>query len=229
VPGPALVRGRVTDESGRPLPAAQVVVEGTGVGALTGRDGTFELALDRLPADSTKREVMLKARLIGYREVTHALAMRGGDVASTDFRLAPQTMALDAMVVTGTTAAARQDKAAPSEIVVPIDDATRGSWRTVSRADAEAEAGFRLLSVPDLRVVRIDIGNLAGVVLVRVVQALDGGADLELVQARNAVRFGAATPADGRARASVRRGDVSVAAAAPVAADALAALLERLR
>jgi hypothetical protein len=226
--GAALVRGKVTDESGRPLSAAQVVVEGTGVGALTQQDGTFQLALDKLPADSASRQVTLTAQLIGFRPSSQKLAVREGTVASTDFRLAPQSVALNEVVVSGTAAARRQGDARP-EIVVPTGDAAWGSWRTVGRADAETAAGFQVLVVPELPVTRIEVGSAEGAVLVRVVQKLDDGGSLELVEARSAVRFDQSAASGGRAYATARHGDVSVAAAAPLSAEALSALLKRLK
>ncbi|MCG6956093.1 MAG: carboxypeptidase-like regulatory domain-containing protein [Gemmatimonadetes bacterium] len=226
--GPALVRGKVTDESGRPLSAAQVVVKGTGVGALTQQDGTFELALEKLPADSASRQVTLTAQLIGFRQASRELAVQGGTVASLDFRLAPRSVALNEIAVTGAAAEARRQRSGLPEIVVPAGDPTWGGWRAMSRDEAETAAGFLILTVPDLPVVRIELGSAEGAMMVRVIQELDGGGRLELVEARQAVRFDQSAVFAGRAYATVRRGDVSVAAAAPVAGEVLEALLVRL-
>jgi hypothetical protein len=226
---PAFVRGRVTDESGQPLAAAQVVVKGTGVGTLTRGDGSFELSLDKVSADSAPREVTLTAQLMGYRNESRSLALRGGKLSSADFRLAPEAVSLSEIVVTGVAASKAGANAAARSIVVPPDDAEWGSWRSVTRERAEAEAGFRLLTVPDLLVERIDVRSASGVVLVRVVQGLAEGGSLELVEAPDTVRFGGPTPSGGRAHASMRRGDVFIAATAPLSAAALGALLDRLR
>ncbi len=222
----AVVRGRVMDESGRPLQAAQVVVAGTGVGAFTQRDGTFELSLDRMPRDSAGREVTLEAKSIGYRQATRSLAMRGGEVASADFRLAPQTVALQELTVTGAAAPAAPVDAARRGLVAPKSGSPGQSWRSVGRANAEAAAGFVLLTVPDLRVVRIEVGTAVGMPVVRVVQDLAGGGHLELIEARDAVHV---EPSGGGAQVSVRRGDVAIVASAPLTTEALTALLDRLR
>jgi hypothetical protein len=226
---PALIRGRVTNESGQPLAAAQIVVAGTGVGAITRKDGTFELSLDKTPTDSATRPVTLTARLIGYRTESRRLDARAGNVVSADFRLAPQDVALNELVVTGVAAGRARESTAPQEIVVPPDQPAWGAWRAVSRADAEAATGFALLTVPDLPVSRIDVGNASGVAIVRVVQTLDGGGNLELVEAGGPLRFGGTEPSGGPARGTARRGDVFVAATAPLTADALEALLGRLK
>ncbi|MCG6986764.1 MAG: carboxypeptidase-like regulatory domain-containing protein [Gemmatimonadetes bacterium] len=226
---PALIRGRVTNESGQPLAAAQIVVAGTGVGAITRKDGTFELSLDKTPTDSATRPVTLRAQLIGYRTESRRLDARAGNMVSADFRLAPQDVALNELVVTGVAAGRARESTAPQEIVVPPDQPAWGAWRAVSRADAEAATGFALLTVPDLPVSRIDVGNASGVAIVRVVQTLDGGGNLELVEAGGPLRFGGTEPSGGPARGTARRGDVFVAATAPLTADALEALLGRLK
>lgn len=226
---PAFIRGRVTDESGRPLAAAQVVVAGTGVGALTGRDGTFELSLRGKPADSAARPVTLTAQLIGYRTESRNLDTHAGNVVSADFRLAPQDVALSEIVVTGAARGQAREGGARQEIVVPLDDPAWGSWRRVTRAEAEATTGLRLFTVPDLPVSRIDVGSASGVSVVRVVQTLDDGGSLELVEAGSPVRFGGTEASGGPARETVQKGDVFVAATAPLAADALKALLGRLK
>jgi hypothetical protein len=115
----------------------------------------------------------------------------------------------------------------PEILLAPGGD--ERAWRTLTRTDAEARGGFRLLTVPELSVIRIQVEENSGVTLVRVVQALPQGGVLDLVEARGALRFDAAPPADGRSRVSTRRGGVTVAAAAPLAPEALKALLERLR
>jgi len=223
-----LVHGRVTDESGRPLAGAQVSVQGTAVGALTNRDGAFELSLEPNAGDSTAREVTLKAQMIGYAEVSHTLAARDGGNVSTDFRLTEQPLALEGLVVTsvGDTTGRNRSLGASAGT---ISASSRSAWRGVSAAVAQDEAGFRPLTVPDLRVLRVEVGRDEGAVLVRVVQELDDGGSLELVESRTARSPDQHLASRARAHASVRRGDVWVAAAAPVSGDSLTALLGRLR
>ncbi len=98
---PAVVRGRVTDESGRPLAGAQVVANGTGGGVITDAEGSFSLPLTRLPADSARREVSVTARLLGYAPASRSLPLPEAADASMDIRLSPESVALNAIVVAG--------------------------------------------------------------------------------------------------------------------------------
>src|SRR5688500_3558923 len=90
------VRGRVTDESGRALPNAQVEVVGTAVASATRVDGTFELR--SVPAGART----VRARLLGRRVATQSLMVRSGVTASVDIELVSDPLALDAVVVSGT-------------------------------------------------------------------------------------------------------------------------------
>ncbi len=58
-----VVRGKVLDENGEPMPGATVKVKGTSVGTVTGEDGTFEL---RIPGNAAEVEISY----IGYKSVT---------------------------------------------------------------------------------------------------------------------------------------------------------------
>ncbi len=224
------VRGRVTDDSGKPLAGAQVSVQGTGVGALTNRDGAFELSVKPNADDSITRDVTLKAQMIGYAEASQTLAARGGRVVSTDFRLTPQPVALEGMVVSAVGDTTRsQGRSLGSRMDAPVVDSSRFPWRSVSAAVAQDEAGFRPLTVPGLRVLRIEVGRDEATPLVRILQELDDGGRLELVEASGSQSPDRYLASDARSRASVRRGDVWVAATAPLSRDSLTALLGRLK
>ena len=225
----ALVRGRVTDENGRPLPSAQVFVQGTGSGALTSEEGTFSILLDGMPSDSARR-LTLRAEIIGFRGDSRPLDVRGGEVASADFHLEEEALALDEIVVTGTGApTGGRNVTAPPPGIVLSRGRDLGVWTDAGRAEAEARAGFRLLTIPDRAVVRIEVRETPDAVLVRIVQELEGGVVLDLVETVGPLRFEEGVGGDGRTRASIRRGGVSVAAAAPVSAEVLGELLDRLR
>lgn len=57
------VTGRVTDgESGQPLPAATILLEGTYRGTITNSDGFFTLSVDSLPAGLTVRYIGFESR-----------------------------------------------------------------------------------------------------------------------------------------------------------------------
>lgn len=238
---PRIIRGRVTDESGRPLSAAQVLVQGTGVGTVTQQDGTFSLALPGTLGDAAARDVKLTAMLIGFSPATRDVVVPGGDTVSADLRLAQQAVALDEIVVTGVAAAPRKAAgrtpevagADSSENVVPWADAIRSqAQETMTRAEAEKAVGFALLTVPDLDVVGIRVGYADGVAVVSFRQPLQGGEagdTITLVEYRVHPGDWALVPGSpqGGVRASIRRGDIQVNATARV--DSLKAILDRVR
>lgn len=117
-------------------------------------------------------------------------------------------------------------------------------WLTIGTAEARRLLGRSPLRVRGLRVVSVQAGRMEGREVVRVRQALDGGGLLTLVQARPAAGLapaGAAAPAAGSpsearddtpgelSRLHRVVGAVTVTASAPLPADSLARLLERLR
>jgi len=224
-PGRPIVSGQVTDQDGRPLAGAQVYLEGTRSGSLTDVEGRFQIKLGASGADTTGRDLTLTALMIGYETEHHSIRLDRGDVVA-DFRLPQAAVSLDEIVVTGV--AGGDVTAGPPEIVLAPGGDER-TWAEVTRAEAETRAAFRLLTVPDLRVLRIQIEDGTGIVLVRVVQELADGGVLDLVEAQAPLGFDRTTAEDGRARETVRRGGVTVAAAAPIEEDALRALLSRLR
>ena len=91
---PALVvQGMVRDAAtGAPLPAATVQVAGTYRGTITNVDGSYELAVNTLPAT-------LEVRFIGYETAERALSE--GATATQDIELQPVAYELDEIVVSG--------------------------------------------------------------------------------------------------------------------------------
>ena len=109
----------------------------------------------------------------------------------------------------------------------PATPASSVGWRPVGRAAAETDAGFVLLTVPDLPLLGIEV--YATDRAVRVVQALGPRDVLTLIE-----RIGEASPQDGMApggmrSVSARVDGITVTAVAPLSADSLRALLDRLR
>ena len=58
------VNGTVTDDSGQPLPGANVIVVGTSTGAITDFDGKYKLTFDQAPPFS------IQVSSIGFETVT---------------------------------------------------------------------------------------------------------------------------------------------------------------
>lgn len=215
---PVVLTGRVTDESGRPVPSAQVFVPGSRAGTLTDRDGSFTLTLPReLEADDGGLEVAVER--IGFARATvpvggDSLADVAGatDAVTADIRLREEALALDEVVVAGETA----------------------GWESVDRARAEEMAGFSIHSVPELEILGIEIRELDGTAVVRVRQAVGPGAVLTLTESGDpgsgpGAGF-ASLPSDSTmTTVTTRRGEVWITGTAPVAADSLRALVERVR
>ena len=78
------VTGRVTDDTGQPIPNATVQVKGTGIGTTTKEDGTFTLTV---PANGNELEIST----IGKAAQTVAI----GNQNSFNVSLLPATASLD--------------------------------------------------------------------------------------------------------------------------------------
>lgn len=122
------VRGTVMDDStGAPLEAAQVWVDGTGSGTLTGGDGRYALDLDqdRLPGNPR-----LVAVLIGYARGEATLPGVGTaapDTLTLDFRLVQRVIWLDEIVVTGTATPVYRRAMRSSVSNLAVAEATAGA------------------------------------------------------------------------------------------------------
>lgn len=87
--------GQVTDAAtAQPLAGAQVVVEGTGVGALTNAEGRFVLPGVLAGAHE------VSVTLLGYGPETQPVQVTAGETAVTDITLTRTAIALDEVVVT---------------------------------------------------------------------------------------------------------------------------------
>ena len=90
-----LIKGRVVDETGQPLPAAAVYIEGSMVGTTTDNDGSF--FFNQIP--SGKRQVT--ARFIGYKQQTLEAQVADGRPAVLHFELIPDVNELTDIEVFG--------------------------------------------------------------------------------------------------------------------------------
>jgi TonB-linked SusC/RagA family outer membrane protein len=93
------VEGTVRDAaSNRPLEAVQVFVVGTSTGAVTNAQGQYRLVVPNVTGEF---RIELRARTIGYTQVTRAANLVPDQVVRVDFGLAQSSLQLDQVVVTG--------------------------------------------------------------------------------------------------------------------------------
>lgn len=95
--------GRVTEEgSGRMLPGAQVEVVGTGLGSLSGSNGSFSIA--NVPVG----QVEVRVQMLGYAPRTESVTIVSGQSVNLEIILRRQALALDEVIVTGTAGGAQR-------------------------------------------------------------------------------------------------------------------------
>lgn len=94
----------VSAQTGEPLSAAQVSLEGTGLGALTQSNGRFLIL--RVPAGT----YTVNAVLIGFASASAQVTVTSGESAAVELRLDPQAISLSEIVVTGVAGATQRTK-----------------------------------------------------------------------------------------------------------------------
>jgi len=135
--GQTLVTGTVTDaESGEPLPAANIQIDGTYRGTITNGDGRFSLRLDHIPST-------LIFRFIGFESQRRTVSA-GGDVQLA-VALRPATYEMGEIVVTG------ED---PAVDIMRKVIARKKVWRAALRS-YRAEAYSRITLANDTGIVSI--------------------------------------------------------------------------
>jgi TonB-linked SusC/RagA family outer membrane protein len=94
----AVIRGRVTAQSGEPLGGANVIVSNTNLGAVTAANGTYVLTVGG--AAVRGQQVILTARYIGHKPVNRTITLGAGE-QQQDFTLEADPLRLEEVVVTG--------------------------------------------------------------------------------------------------------------------------------
>ena len=97
------VAGTVVDAATmRPLEGAQIVLQGTQMGALSNADGRYSIR--GVPTG----DYTVVARLIGFGQGTAPVTVQVGQTATADFELSEEALAMEEIVVTGEAGAARR-------------------------------------------------------------------------------------------------------------------------
>jgi TonB-linked SusC/RagA family outer membrane protein len=129
----------VSAQTGEPLSAAQVSLEGTGLGALTQANGRFLIL--RVPAGTYRANAIL----IGFANASVDVTVSSGESAVVELRMTPQAISLSEIVVTGVAGATQRTK-------LPFDVAQ------VKAAD---------IQVPNVNIGSTLSGKVAGVTVVQ--------------------------------------------------------------
>ncbi len=130
----------VSAQTGEPLSAAQVSLEGTGLGALTQSNGRFLIL--RVPPGS----YTLQSVLIGFGTVTQGVTVAAGETATVELRMDPQAISLAEIVVTGVAGATQRTKL-PFDVAqvrvgeMPIPSANAASTLQGKVAGAQVVSG----------------------------------------------------------------------------------------
>ncbi|HYW08004.1 MAG TPA: carboxypeptidase regulatory-like domain-containing protein [Longimicrobium sp.] len=215
------VRGQVTDEEGRALPGAVVRAPTLATSTTTRADGSYTLTLpaERVAPSGT---VAVTATRIGMATQTRTVSPASAS-APLNFELRADVLALEAVVATGEATRARR--------AAPVDDMV---WRGVPREEAERRLGSRLVTVPRLPLLGIEVRELEGSPSIRVRQRLENGDVLSMIQQRAPRSTSAARnpivrdETAGGSRIRLRRNGLVVDASAPISSDSLNILLEPL-
>ena len=97
--GGTTVTGRVTNESGAPLPGASVFLQGMGIGGQTNDNGQYSFVV--ASARATGQAATLTARVIGYAARSSPVTLPPGSTITQNFTLASNPLRLGEVVVTG--------------------------------------------------------------------------------------------------------------------------------
>jgi outer membrane receptor protein involved in Fe transport len=105
------IEGRVMrDVDGEPVAGVNVIVRGTGIGTVTGVDGSFVLA--RVPVGPQE----LAFRWLGYRQQNLSVTVRAGATERADVRLTLQAVQLGDVVVSSASRSPERVVEAPSAV-----------------------------------------------------------------------------------------------------------------
>ena len=97
------ITGAVTSDQGAPIPGAQVTVEGSGLGAITGENGRYTIT------NVSPGVRAVRAQRIGFTPQTQTVTVGDGQTATLDFQLATTAMRLSTEVVVGYTTQTGRD------------------------------------------------------------------------------------------------------------------------
>src|SRR5436189_5551429 len=120
------VGGKVSDEQGAALSGAQISLDQSGKGAVSGVDGSY--VIEAVPAGAHT----VRVRLIGYRGQTASVTVSGSQRATHTFTLAADPLNLEAVVVTGTATPRTKLETSNATTVLSAADITQAAPRSTT-------------------------------------------------------------------------------------------------
>ena len=117
------IEGTVSDESGNPLVGANVIVEGTSLGAATGVDGDYMINVPAGTVDGNT--VVIMASYIGYKSTSTSVEVPVDGSVNQNFSLAIDPIGLKGVSVTALGFTANRDEQGSSSVSVAAADMTR--------------------------------------------------------------------------------------------------------
>ena len=140
--GQAVVKGKVTAQTGEPLGGANVLVANTNLGAVTDAQGNYSLTIGQDAVHG--QQVVLTARYIGHKPMNRTVTLAPGE-QQQDFQLAADPLRLEEVVVTGVAEATDRRKLPMTVASVSQDQLQSVPGQSALQAVEGKVAGVRLL------------------------------------------------------------------------------------
>lgn len=139
------VSGTVTDGNGNPLAGANVIVEGTSLGAAAGSDGTYRIDV---PSGTVGGQtVTLTASYIGHENQSAEVAIPTSGDVNQNFSLTIDAIGLKAISVTALGFETNRDKQGSTSVSVTPADMTRSGEATLANSLAAKASSVIVNSV----------------------------------------------------------------------------------
>ncbi|MEM9984191.1 MAG: TonB-dependent receptor, partial [Bacteroidota bacterium] len=124
----AILKGQVNTEQGEALETARVVLEGSGLGAITDRSGAF--TIHGIPTG----EYTVRVKYLGYRSSTTEISLNAGQTLELAFSMAEDALNLEQVVVSGTRY--EQDRVNNPVVVNVVDSKILNATQSIAISDA---------------------------------------------------------------------------------------------
>ena len=139
------IEGTVTDTDGNPLPGANVIVDGTSVGAASDSDGAYQIDV---PAGTVGgQNVSLTASYIGYKNLSVNVDIPMSGTVVQNFSLSIDAIGLKAISVTALGFEANRDKQGSTSASITPADMTRSGEALIANSLAAKASNVIVNSV----------------------------------------------------------------------------------